>query len=69
MTQKEFGAKRVYPSEEGLHFELYTQAEAQAAYDDAKNRNVSVELNGLILTWKFPNPKKSHNNSEEALTQ
>lgn len=58
MIQKEFGAKRVYPSEEGLHFELYTEAEAIDAYNDAKNRNVSVELNGLILTWKFPNPKK-----------
>ena len=36
MIRKEFGAKRVYPSEEGLHFELYTEAEAIDAYNDAE---------------------------------
>lgn len=59
---KEFGAKRVYRSESGLHIELYSEAEAQAAYNDAKSRNINnVELNGLVLTWKFPNPKTTHN--------
>ncbi len=36
-----FAAKRVYPSEQGLHFELYTEAEAQAAYKDAKSRGIN----------------------------
>lgn len=53
-----FAAKRVYPSEQGLHFEHYTEADAQAAYTDAKSRGINnVEIDGLILTWKFHNPK------------
>lgn len=52
-----FAAKRVYPSEQGLHIEHYTETEAQAAYVDAKSKGMNVELNGLVMTWKFHNPK------------
>lgn len=56
-----FAAKRVYPSEQGLHFEHYTEAEAQAAYEDAKSRGINnIELDGVILTWKFYNPRSPH---------
>ena len=54
-----FATKRVYPSEEGLHFEHYTQEEAEIAYIDALGKGANVELNGIILTWKFNNSRKS----------
>ena len=58
MDSRGFAAKHVYPSPLGLHIEHYTTTEAQAAYADAKSRGINnVELNGLILTWKFYNPK------------
>lgn len=52
-----FAAKRIYPSEQGLHIEHYDNAQAQAAYADAKRVGADVELNGLVLTWKFSNPR------------
>lgn len=62
-----FAAKRVYPSDCGLHIEHYTETEAQAAYADAKSRGINnVELDGLVLIWKFPN-RKANIDSEEAL--
>lgn len=58
MDSRGFAAKHVYPSPLGLHIEHCTTQEAQAAYADAKSRGINnVELNGLILTWKFYNPK------------
>lgn len=61
MSEKTFAIKSVYPSEQGLHLEHYTEAEAQAAYKDAKSRGINnVELDGLILTWKVYNPRSSH---------
>ncbi len=54
----EFGAKRVYPSEQGLHIECYTEAQAQAAYADATSKGISnIELDGLVLIWKPPAQK------------
>lgn len=53
-----FSAKNVYPSEEGLHIECYNNEDAQAAYNDCQSKGMSVELNGVIITWKFHNPKK-----------
>lgn len=54
-----FVAKRVYPSEQGLHIEHYDDAQAQAAYADAKSVGADVELDGLVLTWKFSNPRST----------
>ncbi len=61
MPNSGFAAKRVYPSEQGLHIECYTEAEAQAAYEDAKNRGINnVEVDGCVYTWKFYNPRSLH---------
>ncbi len=58
--RRTFAAKYVYPSELGLHIEHYTEAEARAAYEDAKSRGINnVRLDGLILTWMVFNPRKS----------
>jgi hypothetical protein len=55
-----FAAKHVYPSELGLHIEHYTEAEARAAYEDAKSRGINnVRLDGLILTGLVYNPRQS----------
>lgn len=55
-----FRFKHVYPSEQGLHIELHTEAEAYAAYQDAKNRGINnVEVDGVIYTWKLPNNRRN----------
>ena len=55
-----FATKQVYPSEQGLHFEHYTEEEALAAYKDAKSRGINnIELTGLVVVWKFSNPKNT----------
>lgn len=59
MNRQGFAFKHVYPSELGLHIEHYTEAEAKAAYEDAKSKGMNVRLDGLILTWQFYNPRKS----------
>lgn len=54
-----FAAKNVYPSELDLHIEHYTEEEAKAAYEDAKSKGANVRLDGLIITFRFYNPRKS----------
>lgn len=54
-----FAAKKVYPSDEGIHIEHYIEEEAQAAYEDALRKNKNVTIDGVALTLHFP-PRKNH---------
>lgn len=50
----QFIAKRIYPSEQGLHMEFATVAEAKAFYEDGLSRGITNnELNGITVTKKF----------------
>jgi hypothetical protein len=53
-----FAAKKVYPSDKGIHIEHYNE-EAKAAYEDALRKNKNVTIDGMVLTWHFP-PRKNH---------
>lgn len=55
-----FAAKRVYPSEQGLHFELYTEAEAQAAYKDAKSRGINNVVYAFVTRALHAQAKRSN---------
>ncbi len=59
-TEYGFIAKKVYPSQEGLHFEHYTEEEALLSYEDARKKGKNVALNGLIMTWYFPVKSKNY---------
>lgn len=63
-----FAARKVYSSEEGLHIEMYSLTDAEAAYLDAKTRGINnVKLDGLVLTWQFKKPSTCDNSDEEPL--
>lgn len=54
MKAKGFAAKRVYPSEKGIHIEFATEAEARECYEDSLRRGItSNELDGLTVTKRF----------------
>ena len=54
MQDRYFAAKRVYPSERGLHFEFATEAEAKEFYEDGKSRGIiSNELQGNVVLKPF----------------
>ena len=54
MQVKYFVAKRVYPSEKGIHIEFATVEEARICYEDSLRRGItSNELDGLTITKKF----------------
>lgn len=58
MEPKSFLAKRVYPSEKGIHVEFATEAEARACYEDSLSRGItSNELDGNVMTKRFPKKK------------
>ncbi|OKH52674.1 hypothetical protein NIES2101_13615 [Calothrix sp. HK-06] len=54
-----FAAKKVYPSDKGIHIEHYTEEEAKAAYEDALRKNKNVTIDGVVLAWHLP-PRKNH---------
>ena len=50
-----FVAKRVYPSEKGLHIEFNSEEEAQAFCRDGRSRGITNhELDGNTVIKKFP---------------
>lgn len=53
---KYFVAKRVYPSEKGIHIEFETEAEAKECYEHSLSRGItSNELHGAIVIKRFKN--------------
>jgi hypothetical protein len=62
-TDYGFVAKKVYPSEEGIWFEYYTENEAMNAYAQAKSVGANVEMDSpLTMLWKIKNTKKTFEN-------
>lgn len=54
MQVKRFTAKRIYPSDKGLHFEFATEAEAKEFYENGRSRGItSNELDGVTVIKKF----------------
>lgn len=54
MEIKGFAAKRVYPSNKGIHIEFATVEEARVCYEDSLRRGItSNELDGLTVIKKF----------------
>lgn len=59
MKTSQFIAKRVYPSDKGLHLEFATEAEAKAFYEDSLSRGInSNELDGLTVIKTFKKPAR-----------
>ena len=58
MKTSQFIAKRVYPSERGIHIEFATEAEAKECYEDSLSRGItSNELDGNVVIKRFPKKK------------
>jgi hypothetical protein len=47
---KEFQALKVYPSEQGLHIEFVSEAEAKAFYEQGKSTGSRVAIDGVTVT-------------------
>lgn len=56
----QFIAKRIYPSDQGLHMEFATLEEAKAFYEDGLSRGISNnELCGVTVVKKFKTRSKT----------
>jgi hypothetical protein len=54
MQVKRFTAKRVYPSEKGIHLVFATTEEASVFYEDSLQRGItSNELDGVTVIKRF----------------
>jgi hypothetical protein len=54
MQDKYFAAKRVYPSEKGIHMVFASEDEAKEFYEDGRSRGIiSNELNGVEVIKCF----------------
>ena len=55
MKTSQFIAKRVYPSDKGIHIEFATEVEAKECYEDSLSRGItSNELDGNVVIKRFP---------------
>jgi hypothetical protein len=63
-------AKKVYPSDRGLHLEFATYEQALAFYQDGSSRGISYEMEGATIIKLFkakqkPAPDESRAGIEE----
>ena len=56
-----FVARRIYPSDKGLHMEFATESEAKAFYEDGLSRGITNnEICGLTVIKKFKTRSKTY---------
>ncbi len=52
-TTETHAAKKVYPSDRGLHLEFETTEQALAFYQDGSSRGISYEIEGVTVIKPF----------------